>query len=120
MVMAAGTLIGAGIVSLAVLLVRGGGILPPALDAASILPLLLATLINAIFFSLFFLIVGRIGPARFSLFNYLAVAAGILWSLTVFGERPATLFWFALLLMSLGMYLALSRSKTRSDAQGGN
>ncbi|MCB1378568.1 MAG: DMT family transporter [Alphaproteobacteria bacterium] len=108
--MAAGTLLGAGAVSLVVVLARGAAFLPAFLDFASLLPLAVATSINAAFFWLFFLIVERVGPARFSLFNYLAVAAGILWSLVVFGEQPASLFWIALLLMVAGMYVALSRT----------
>lgn len=108
--MAAGTLLGAAVVAGAVMLVSGsavlpaGGVLGPALP-----PLVLATAINAAFFWLFYELVSRIGPARFSLFNYLAVAAGILWSLIVFGEQPTVFFWLALVLMVAAMYLALSR-----------
>lgn len=107
--MAAGTLLGAAAVSFVVVLVTRAAFLPPAFGAAALPPLVLATAINAVFFWLFFELVARIGPARFSLFNYLAVAAGILWSLIFFAEQPARLFWLALLLMVAGMYLALSR-----------
>lgn len=107
--MAAGTLFGGAAVSFVVVLWFGGTMTPPFLTQDSVLPLVLATAINAAFFWLFFAIVGRIGPARFSLFNYLAVAAGILWSLAVFNEKPASFFWVALILMLSGMYLALSR-----------
>jgi drug/metabolite transporter (DMT)-like permease len=51
-------------------------------------------------------------PARFSLSNYLAVAAGIIWSMIVFGEMPGAMFWLATLLMLAGMHLALN-AKTR-------
>lgn len=107
--MAAGTLLGAAVVSFVVMLGFGGAMMPPETTSTSLLPLIIATAINAVFFALFFYLVGAIGPARFSLFNYLAVAAGILWSLAIFSERPASLFWVALLLMVAGMYLALSR-----------
>lgn len=107
--MATGTLLGAALVAIVVMTVLGSPVLPQSLGAQGWWALILATAINAVFFFLFFLIVGRIGPARFSLFNYLAVAAGILWSLVAFGERPASLFWLALLLMVAGMYMALSR-----------
>jgi drug/metabolite transporter (DMT)-like permease len=83
--------------------------MPSPLTPDGLIPLVLATTINAVFFWLFFAIVARIGPARFSLFNYLAVAAGVLWSLAIFSERPSVLFWAALILMLSGMYLALSR-----------
>ena len=108
-IMSAGTLLGGAAVSFVVMLGFGGAVAPPSLTVSSLLPLVLATAINATFFALFFEIVARIGPARFSLFNYLAVAAGILWSLAVFSEKPAGLFWIALVLMFGGMYVALSR-----------
>jgi len=107
--MAAGTLLGAALVAIVVMTALGSPILPPVMGAQGWWALALASAINAVFFFLFFEIVGRIGPAKFSLFNYLAVAAGILWSLVAFGERPASLFWLALLLMVAGMYMALSR-----------
>ncbi|PDQ18629.1 hypothetical protein CN311_23615 [Mesorhizobium sanjuanii] len=107
--MAAGTLLGAAAVAGVVMLVLGSAVLPPGGIMSGLLPLVIATAINAVFFWLFFALVARIGPARFSLFNYLAVAAGILWSLVFFGEQPGALFWLALLLMMAGMYLALSR-----------
>lgn len=107
--MAAGTLLGAAVVAGVVMLVLGSAVWPAEMDGVTIPPLVLATLINAVFFFLFFELVARMGPARFSLFNYLAVAAGILWSLIFFQEKPAALFWLALLLMVAAMYLALSR-----------
>jgi drug/metabolite transporter (DMT)-like permease len=109
MTMAAGTLLGAAAVAGVVMLALGSRVLPAADATAGLLPIILATAINAVFFWLFFELVARIGPARFSLFNYLAVAAGILWSLVAFQEKPASLFWVALLLMVAAMYLALSR-----------
>lgn len=107
--MAAGTLLGAAVVAGVVMLFLGDVVLPADVTGRAVLPLVLATAINAAFFVLFFELVARLGPARFSLFNYLAVAAGILWSLVIFSERPAALFWVALLLMTAAMYLALSR-----------
>lgn len=105
--MAAGTLLGAAVVAFVVMMALRSPVVPQSFDAPVLFPLALATAINAIFFWLFFKLVGRIGPARFSLFNYLAVAAGILWSLVFFSEQPAQLFWIALLLMFAGMHLAL-------------
>lgn len=74
-------------------------------------PLLLSALINAVFFWMFFHLVAAIGPARFSIFNYLAVAAGILWSMVIFGEAPAPVFWLAAALMLLGMHVALRQGR---------
>jgi drug/metabolite transporter (DMT)-like permease len=107
--MAAGTLLGAAVVCGLVMLVTGAFTSPFALPATAVLPLVLAVVINALFYWMFFDLVGRLGPSRFSLFNYLAVAAGIIWSLALFHERPAALFWVALALMLAGMYIALSR-----------
>ncbi|BCM20747.1 DMT family transporter [Mesorhizobium sp. J8] len=108
-VMAAGTLLGAAVVAGVVMLALGGAALPSEWTGRTATPLVLATAINAIFFVLFFELVARMGPTRFSIFNYLAVAAGILWSLAVFDERPAASFWLALVLMLAAMYLVLSR-----------
>ncbi|TPJ62654.1 DMT family transporter [Mesorhizobium sp. B2-7-1] len=107
--MAAGTLLGAAVVAGLVMLALGSAALPSEWTGRTAMPLVLATAINAVFFVLFFELVARMGPTRFSIFNYLAVAAGILWSMAVFAERPAASFWLALLLMLAAMYLVLSR-----------
>lgn len=106
-VMAAGTLLGGAAVALVVTLVSGAALLPPDLGGGRLLPLVLATLIQGVFYYLFFWLINQLGPARFSLFNYVAVAAGIIWSMLAFGEQPAALFWVATALMLLGMHLAL-------------
>ena len=112
--MAAGTLLGGAAVAAVVALLIGARFWPETTGGAQILPLVLSALINAIFFWLFFRLVEVIGPARFSLFNYLAVAAGILWSMLVFREVPAPVFWLAAALMLAGMHLALRRPKAVS------
>lgn len=109
LMMAAGTLLGGAVVAGVVMLALGGAAMPSEWTGRTLMPLALATTINAVFFVLFFELVARMGPARFSIFNYLAVAAGILWSLAVFDERPAASFWLALILMLAAMYLVLSR-----------
>ena len=109
--MAAGTLLGGALVAAVVALFIGADILPVETGGAQIIPLLLSTLINSVFFWLFFRLVAAIGPARFSIFNYLAVAAGILWSMAVFKESPVPLFWLAAALMLFGMHLALRPKK---------
>jgi len=107
--MAAGTLLGAAAVSLAVMIPMGERMVLPPTGAAQLWPLVAAAAINAAFYYLFFEIIRIMGPARFSFFNYLAVAAGIIWSMIVFREQPAALYWLAILIMFGGMYLALSR-----------
>jgi len=105
--MASGTLIGGALVAALVALASGADFWPAETGPAQITPLLLSVAINGVVFWLFFLLVAAIGAARFSLFNYLAVAAGIVWSMAVFGERPTPVFWIAAALMLIGMHLAL-------------
>lgn len=107
--MASGTLLGAAAVALAVLLLFGERMVLPPTNPAQLWPLAAAAAINAAFYYLFFEIIRIMGPARFSFFNYLAVAAGVMWSMIVFHEQPAGFYWLAILLMFGGMYLALSR-----------
>jgi drug/metabolite transporter (DMT)-like permease len=107
--MAAGTLLGAAAVSLAVLLVFGERMILPPSDPSQLWPLAAAAAINAAFYYLFFETIRIMGPARFSFFNYLAVAAGVIWSMIVFREQPASLYWLAIVIMFGGMYLALAR-----------
>lgn len=113
--MAAGTLLGGALVAAVLALLMRAPLWPAGTGAAQILPLLLSGLINAVFFWLFFRLVAAIGPARFSIFNYLAVAAGILWSMAVFREMPAPVFWLAAGLMLLGMHLALRNPPDRRE-----
>lgn len=105
--MATGTLLGGAAVAAVVALVLSSRIWPSEMTGSQILPAAISTFINAVFFWLFFTLVAAIGPARFSFFNYLAVAAGILWSMLVFHEMPVPGFWLAAALMLMGMYFAL-------------
>ncbi len=112
--MAAGTLLGGACVAAVVTLLMGASFWPAETSGQQILPLTLATLINASHLWLFFFIVRSIGPARFSIFNYFAVVAGILWSMVVFQEIPSPLFWIAATLMLVGMHFALRRDTQRA------
>jgi drug/metabolite transporter (DMT)-like permease len=105
--MAAGTLMGGALTAAVAALATGGGFWPGTSGTAQMLPLALSALINAVFFWLFFRLVAQIGPARFSVFNYLAVAAGVMWSMLVFHETPAPVFWIAAALMLAGMHISL-------------
>lgn len=107
--MAAGTLAGAAIVALVVVPLFGQTPIPEKFGQELLVPLIAAAAINAAFYVLFFEIIRRVGPAKFSFFNYLAVVAGILWSLVVYREPPPALFWVAIIVMFTGMALALRR-----------
>jgi drug/metabolite transporter (DMT)-like permease len=107
--MAAGTLGGAALVALLIVPLFGQTPIPANLGQDMVMPLAAAAAINAAFYVLFFEIIRRVGPAKFSFFNYLAVVAGILWSLVVFREPPPTLFWLAIIVMFAGMAIALRK-----------
>ena len=105
--MAAGILTGGGLVALPVALLVDPAMLPPAATPDAGGSLGAAMLINAVVTILFIEIVRRAGPTFFSLFNYVALAAGVLWSIAVFGELPAPVFWGALAIMLAGVYTAI-------------
>lgn len=109
--MAAGTQLGGAAVATVVALGMGADFWPASSGNAQFLPLILSVIINAIFFQLFFYLVATIGPARFSIFNYMAVIAGIVWSMLIFGEVPKPVFWLAAATMLLGMHIALKPSR---------
>jgi drug/metabolite transporter (DMT)-like permease len=77
--------------------------------------MLLASLVNAVFFVMLFEIIRRAGPTFFAQFNYLAVLAGVAWGAVLFGERPGLVFWLALALMLAGVFFA-TRAPTRPAA----
>jgi drug/metabolite transporter (DMT)-like permease len=107
--MAGGALLGSA-VGLLPLLAAMGLLSMPVLGPAALLPIVLASMVNAVFFVLLFEIIRRAGPTFFAQFNYLAVLAGVAWGAVLFGERPGLIFWLALALMLAGIYFAtLSR-----------
>ena len=105
--MAAGILLGGGLVVLPVALLVGPALLPPLVTPAALGAVAAATLINAFVTVLFFEVVRRAGPTFFSMFNYAALPAGVVWSILVFGEMPPTVFWLALAIMLGGVAMAL-------------
>jgi drug/metabolite transporter (DMT)-like permease len=114
--MAGGALLGSA-VGLLPLLAAMGLLSMPVLAPAAILPIVLASIVNAVFFVLLFEIIRRAGPTFFAQFNYLAVLAGVAWGAVLFGERPGVIFWLALALMLAGVYFAtLSRSAKPATA----
>jgi drug/metabolite transporter (DMT)-like permease len=107
--MASGMLGGAAIVAAPVALLADPALLPPSLWGAALLPLLIAAAVNIVFFLLYFEIVRRAGPTFMSTFNYVAIVAGIAWSMLLFREHPPAVFWIALLLMLASVFVAVSR-----------
>jgi drug/metabolite transporter (DMT)-like permease len=104
--MAAGILIGGGLVVLPVALATGF-LLPPVVTPAAFWTVVFASAINAFTIVLFFEVVRRAGPTFFSLFNYVALPAGVLWSILAFGELPPPVFWLALAIMLAAVATAL-------------
>jgi drug/metabolite transporter (DMT)-like permease len=114
--MAAGMLGGAAIVAAPVALLADPALLPPSLSGAALLPLLIAAAVNVVFFLLYFEVVRRAGPTFMSTFNYVAIPAGIAWSMLIFGEQPSAVFWIALLLMLASVFVAVSRKPVAETA----
>ncbi len=114
-VMAGGSLLGSA-VGLLPLLVVTGRLALPQLAPGALQPLLLASLVNAVFFVMVFEIVRRAGPTYFAQFNYLAVLAGVGWGGILFGERPGLVFWLSLALMLAGIFFA-TRATTQPTAE---
>ena len=65
-----------------------------------------ALIAAAIIFVLFFEIIRLAGPTFFAQFNYLAVLAGVGWSIAIFGEALSIYFFVAMLLMFAGVFLS--------------
>jgi drug/metabolite transporter (DMT)-like permease len=105
--MACGMLFGSSLVMLPIMLIAGQAELP---TVATALPIVLAAAINAVFFVFFFEIIRLAGPTFFSQFNYLAVLAGVAWSVLALGERLSIYFFVAMLLMFVGVFLSTRRT----------
>ena len=105
--MAAGILIGGGLLALLPALALGPALWPSGPSAATLPPLLAASAINALVMVLFFEIVRRAGAAYFAMFNYIIIPAGVLWSIAAFGETLPRAFFAAFGLMAGGIYISL-------------
>jgi drug/metabolite transporter (DMT)-like permease len=109
--MACGMLLGSSAIMLPMMLLDGQAWVP---ERAGVSPVLLAAGINAVFYVLLFEIIRIRGPVFFAQFNYLAVLAGIVWSMLLFGERLTIQFLIAMLLMFVGVFLSTWNMKGRS------
>jgi len=105
--MASGMLLGSSFVLLPIMLIAGQAALPTGGGAIAVLA---AGAINAVFFVFFFEIIRLAGPTFFAQFNYLAVLAGVAWSMLVLGERLSIYFFVAMLLMFVGVFLSSRRA----------
>ncbi len=110
--MAAGMLLGSSGMLIPILLIAGQASVP---TGAGVIAAIVAAAINAVFFVLFFEIIRLAGPTFFAQFNYLAVLAGVGWSIAIFGEALTIYFFAAMLLMFAGVFLS-AHAATRSVA----
>ena len=101
--MAAGMLVGSSAMLIPIMAIAGQASVP---TGAGAIAALIAAAINAVFFVLFFEIIRLAGPTFFAQFNYLAVLAGVGWSIAIFGEGLSIYFFVAMLLMFAGVFLS--------------
>jgi drug/metabolite transporter (DMT)-like permease len=101
--MAAGMLVGSSAMLIPIMAIAGQASVP---TGAGVIAALIAASINAVFFVLFFEIIRLAGPTFFAQFNYLAVLAGVGWSIAIFGEGLSIYFFVAMLLMFAGVSLS--------------
>jgi drug/metabolite transporter (DMT)-like permease len=101
--MAAGMLVGSSAMLIPITAIAGQASVP---TGAGAIAALVAAAINAVFFVLFFEIIRLAGPTFFAQFNYLAVLAGVGWSIAIFGEGLSIYFFVAMLLMFAGVFLS--------------
>jgi drug/metabolite transporter (DMT)-like permease len=106
--MASGMMLGSSAVLVPIMLLAGQAALPAG---AGIIATLIAVAINAAFFVLFFEIIRIAGPIFFAQFNYLAVLAGVAWSMLLLGERLSLYFFVALVLMFIGLFLTSRKGR---------
>lgn len=116
--MGAGVLLGSSVVVLPIMVAAGQSWVPADLAGPGAMAVLMAIGINAVFIVLFFEIIRIAGPTFFAQFNYLAVLAGVAWSMLVFGERPSLQFFIAMLLMFLGVFLSAARPRRAAQDVG--
>jgi drug/metabolite transporter (DMT)-like permease len=103
--MGCGILFGSAIVLAPLMLATGQAWTPIGVQLRALEPILVAATVDAIGYSIFFVIVRITGPTFFSQVNYLAVLAGIGWSMLILGERPALGLFLAMLLMFIGVFV---------------
>jgi drug/metabolite transporter (DMT)-like permease len=113
--MAAGMLVGSSAMLIPIMAIAGQASVP---TGAGAIAALIAAAINAVFFVLFFEIIRLAGPTFFAQFNYLAVLAGVGWSIAIFGEGLSIYFFVAMLLMFAGVFLSARGAAPPAGAIG--
>ena len=68
---------------------------------------IIAVMVNAVFFYLLFEVIHREGPVFFATSNYITTLAGIGWGMLLLGEAHSTFIWVALVLLFAGLYLVM-------------
>jgi len=68
---------------------------------------MVAVIVNALFFYLVFEVIHREGPVFFATSNYITTLAGMGWGMLLLGEAHNTLIWVALALLFAGLYLVV-------------
>lgn len=116
--MAAGILLGGGVVAFVAALAMDPGLWPRTALPVALPPLLAASAVNAVVIVLFFEIVRRAGPAFFSLFNFVTIPSGVLWSIAVFGESLPRAFFLAFAVMLAGVAIAIGGQRAAPAGAG--
>jgi drug/metabolite transporter (DMT)-like permease len=104
--LSAGVLIVSAVVLLIIMLAVEGFVWIGDLSTNAILGLLWASAVNGLTFLVLFEIIRLAGPVFFAQFNYVSVAAGILWALILFADVPSLWVWLALAVLAVGLVLA--------------
>ncbi len=97
--MAAGLLLAGGVVLVPLALLIDPSLLPGTMGGAAVATLLAGTVVNAVVIIMFFEVIRRAGPTFGSLFHYVALPAGVVWSIAAFGVLPPAIFWVAVVVM---------------------
>lgn len=104
--LSAGVLIVSAVVLFVIMLAAEGFVWIGNLGRDAILGLLWASAVNGLTFLVLFEIIRMAGPVFFAQFNYVSVAAGILWALVLFADVPSLWVWIALAVLAVGLVLA--------------
>lgn len=78
---------------------------------------LYATLLNAIFYTLFLELIRISGPVFFSQINYVAVATGFGWGMALFAEHYSLYVWCGTTLMALSVLLLTLGARVNNRAK---
>jgi drug/metabolite transporter (DMT)-like permease len=96
---AAQLLLAGGVVLVPLALLIDPSLLPGTMGFAVVATLLAGTVVNAVVIIMFFEVIRRAGPAFGSLFHYVALPAGVVWSIAAFGVLPPAIFRVAVVVM---------------------